>query len=83
MDLNRCSLIFQDITSLLEALSLFVNKVHSFQTGAIIGIVRCKNGFSEYVKQAQYADIKLNVMIRGPKANLVGEVQVRYVDNLW
>eukprot|EP01084_Bolivina_argentea_P317816 551061_1 len=75
LDFNRCSLVFQDIKSLLIGLESFVNKVRSYQSGSIIGIIRVKNGFQEYVKQAQYADVKLNVLIRGQTNNLVGEVQ--------
>eukprot|EP01083_Nonionella_stella_P039281 106840_1 len=75
LDLNRCSLIFNDITTLLNALRLFANKVKYYQSGCIIGIVRVKNGFTEYVKQTQYADIKLNVLIKGVSNNILGEVQ--------
>ena len=35
-----------------------------------------KNGFTEYVQDGvQYADIKLNVLIRGKHNNIIGEVQ--------
>merc|ERR1711933_175406 len=74
-DLNRCSLVFQDIRSLLFALELFINKVRAYEAGDIIGVTRIKNGFKEYVKQTQYADIKLNVVIRGDKNNIIGEIQ--------
>merc|ERR1712228_782109 len=75
LDLNRCSLIFGDIQSLLKGLDYFVNAVYGYAAGTIIGIVRSKNGFKEYVVNAGYADIKLNVLIRGDKYNMVGEVQ--------
>ena len=78
LDFNRCSLIFEDIQSLLVALDVFVNKVYGYDCGAIIGIVRAKNGFIDYAIEPQYADVKLNVLIRGGNAincNLVGEVQ--------
>merc|ERR1712228_63362 len=45
------------------------------QSGNIIGIARDKNGFVEYVKEAQYADIKLNVVIKGKHNSIIGEVQ--------
>eukprot|EP01084_Bolivina_argentea_P134100 236608_1 len=75
IDFNRCALIFSDIPTLLGALQLFVNKVKYFQSGNIIGIARCKNGFIEYVQEIGYADVKLNVIIKGTHNNIIGEVQ--------
>merc|ERR1712228_91774 len=75
IDFNRCALIFDDISSLLRGLKLFVNKVKYYHSGNIIGIARDKNGFIEYIKEAQYADIKLNVVIKGKHNNIIGEVQ--------
>merc|ERR1712228_326911 len=75
IDFNRCALIFEDISSLLCGLKLFVNKVKYYQSGNIIAIARDKNGFIEYVKEAQYADIKLNVVIKGKHNSIIGEVQ--------
>ena len=75
IDFNRCALIFDDISSLLHGLQLFVNKVKQRQSGNIIAIARDKNGFIEYVKEAQYADIKLNVVIKGQHNSIIGEVQ--------
>jgi len=75
IDFNRCALIFDDISSLLRGLKLFVNKVKYYQSGNIIAIARDKNGFIEYVKEAQYADIKLNVVIKGRHNSIIGEVQ--------
>eukprot|EP00484_Ammonia_sp_Unknown_P014897 CAMPEP_0197075890 /NCGR_PEP_ID=MMETSP1384-20130603/211839_1 /TAXON_ID=29189 /ORGANISM="Ammonia sp." /LENGTH=518 /DNA_ID=CAMNT_0042514739 /DNA_START=1 /DNA_END=1557 /DNA_ORIENTATION=+ len=75
LDFNRCTLVFNDISTMLKALKLFVDKIKYYQSGSIIGIVRDKNGFEEYVKQPQYADIKLNVLIRGTTNNIIGEVQ--------
>ena len=75
LDLNRCALIFNDISTLLAALQLFVNKVSYYRSGNIIAIVRDKNGFIEYLEQTQYADIKLNVLIKGKHNNIIGEVQ--------
>ena len=53
------------------------NKVNYYQSGHIIGIVRDKNGFIDYVQDGvQYADIKLNVLIKGKhNNNIIGEVQ--------
>eukprot|EP01083_Nonionella_stella_P152319 488036_1 len=75
LDLNRCTFIFNDIATMLRAINLFVNKVQYYQSGSIIGIVRAKNGFTDYVHSTQYADIKLNVLIRGKQKNIIGEVQ--------
>ena len=76
LDFNRCCLIFNDISTLLAAIKLFVNKVNYYQSGSIIGIVRDKNGFIDYVRDGtQYADIKLNVLIKGKHNNIIGEVQ--------
>merc|ERR1712228_1149983 len=75
IDFNRCALIFDDISSLLCGLKLFVNKVKYYQSGNIIAIARNKNGFIEYLEEAQYADIKLNVVIKGKHNSIIGEVQ--------
>ena len=75
VDLNRCCLIFDDIKTLLAAIKLFENKVKYYQSGNIIDIVRDKNGFIDYTKKVQYADIKLNVLIRGESHNIIGEIQ--------
>ena len=75
LDFNRCALIFEDISSLLQGLRLFVKKVKYYQSGNIIAIARVKNGFIEYVKDAQYSDIKLNVVIKGKHNSIIGEVQ--------
>merc|ERR1712228_1157764 len=75
IDFNRCALIFDDISSLLRGLKLFVNKVKYYQSGNIVAIARYKNGFIEYLKEAQYADIKLNIVIKGKHNSIIGEVQ--------
>eukprot|EP01083_Nonionella_stella_P087033 241976_1 len=75
LDLNRCTLMFNDIPTMLRALKLFVNKIKYYQSDSIIRIVRAKNGFIDYVQSTQYADIKLNVLIRGKQNNIIGEVQ--------
>eukprot|EP01083_Nonionella_stella_P254101 873623_1 len=75
VDLNRCSLVFGSIHSLLNGLRLFTNKVSHYKAGNIIDITRVKNGFKEYLKQKQYADIKLNVVIKGKHQCIIGEVQ--------
>ena len=50
--------------------------IYHYQSVHIIGIVRDKNGFIEYIRDGvQYADIKLNVLIKGKHNNIIGEVQ--------
>eukprot|EP01083_Nonionella_stella_P159988 522522_1 len=75
VDFNRCSLVFGSIRSLLDGLRLFINKVSHYKAGNIIDIIRVKNGFKEYLKKKQYADIKLNTVIKGKHQCIVGEVQ--------
>merc|ERR1712228_696081 len=75
IDFNRCALIFEDISSLLRGLQLFTNKVKYYQSGNIIGMARVKNGFIEYLNEGQYADVKLNVVIKGKHNSIIGEVQ--------
>merc|ERR1712228_227416 len=75
IDFNRCALIFNNISALLRGLKLFVNKVKYYQSGNVIGIARNKNGFIEYLEEAQYADIKLNVVIKGKHNSIIGELQ--------
>ena len=76
LDFNRCVIIVNDIATLLRAVEVFIKKVEYYQGGNIIGIVRNKNGFIKYVENgARYADIKLNVLIRGENNNIIGEVQ--------
>ena len=44
-DLNKCSLVFDDIGSLLNALNFFVVKVRENNVGNIVGLIGEKNGF--------------------------------------
>eukprot|EP01083_Nonionella_stella_P145582 456488_1 len=76
LDINRCALIFNDIGSMLNGLNLFENKVSYFQSGNIVAICRDKNGFAIYSHdKPDYADVKFNVLIKGVKYNIIGEVQ--------
>eukprot|EP01083_Nonionella_stella_P106563 307685_1 len=75
LDLNRCSLTFNDIGTMLKAIKMFENKVNFYKSDAIIGMVRDKNDFQEFVDNPQYADIKKNVLIKGKVHNIIGEVQ--------
>eukprot|EP00485_Elphidium_margaritaceum_P009823 CAMPEP_0202694684 /NCGR_PEP_ID=MMETSP1385-20130828/8479_1 /ASSEMBLY_ACC=CAM_ASM_000861 /TAXON_ID=933848 /ORGANISM="Elphidium margaritaceum" /LENGTH=781 /DNA_ID=CAMNT_0049350577 /DNA_START=32 /DNA_END=2377 /DNA_ORIENTATION=+ len=76
LDINRCSLIFRDDGAMLNALELFRRQVEQHDAGCILKIARAKNGFVEYAKTPQYADIKLNVVIRGKNGtSIIGEIQ--------
>eukprot|EP01083_Nonionella_stella_P106564 307687_1 len=75
LDLNRCALTFNDIGTMLKAIQMFENKVKFYQSDSIIGIVRDKNDFKQFVDHPQYADIKKNVLIKGAVHNIIGEVQ--------
>ena len=76
LDFNRCTLTFNSMNTLLNSLDVFLNKVKNDKCGNIIKIVGCKNTFKNYVSEGvQYADIKLNVIIKGKINNIIGEVQ--------
>ena len=61
---------------MLAAIKLFENRIQYYQSGNIIVIVRDKNGFLDYINDGvEYADIKLNVLIKGETNNIIGEVQ--------
>ena len=63
--IKSCGIQVDDIQT-LRTIKLFANKVIHYQSGNIIGIVGDKNGFIDYVRDGvEYADIKLNVLIRG------------------
>eukprot|EP01084_Bolivina_argentea_P022874 42541_1 len=78
LDLNRCTILFDDISNLLQGLQLFANAIKSKNAGCVVDIVREKNTFMEYTHDnPQYADVKFNVLIHHTKKNIsiVGEVQ--------
>eukprot|EP01083_Nonionella_stella_P091604 256180_1 len=78
LDINRCLLTFPDVTAMLNGLKLFQNAIKNKKSGCISEIVRIKNGFSLYdSKNPNYADIKLNVIIKARDGNvpIIGEVQ--------
>eukprot|EP01083_Nonionella_stella_P019777 54894_1 len=77
LDINRCALTFSSVADMLSSIKLLQQKIKLGQSGVVIEIVRIKNGFTEYVQQPQYADVKLNVMIRGAHGiNIIGELQL-------
>eukprot|EP01083_Nonionella_stella_P039580 107637_1 len=78
LDINRCSLIFEDIGAMLKGLKLFDEAVrnHNENDICITQIIRNKNGWKEYShNNPTYADIKLNVVIHGEYHSIIGEVQ--------
>eukprot|EP01084_Bolivina_argentea_P142409 250190_1 len=75
LDIVRCSLIFEDVSSMLFGMDHLHQKIKE-KTFCILEVVRVKNGFIEYSHDnASYCDIKFNVMIKGKKYNVIGEVQ--------
>eukprot|EP01083_Nonionella_stella_P039578 107632_1 len=78
LDINRCSLIFDDISSMLKGLKLFDDAVRNHKENdiCITQIIRNKNGWKEYSHaNPTYADIKFNVVIQGEYHSIIGEVQ--------
>jgi hypothetical protein len=66
LDINRCALIFDDISSCLLAMKLCEQAIYNQEAGCIIGIARYKNSFDEYIMDDPgYADVKFNVIIKG------------------
>eukprot|EP01084_Bolivina_argentea_P142410 250191_1 len=75
LDIVRCSLIFEDVSSMLFGMDLFQETIKE-QEYCILEVARVKNGFFEYKHSAaSYTDIKFNVLIKGKKYNIIGEVQ--------
>ena len=63
LDIIRCTLIFEDVSSMLEGMDLFQDRIKGDEF-AIKEVVRVKNGFVEYTHDtATYTDIKFNVMV--------------------
>eukprot|EP01084_Bolivina_argentea_P194705 334116_1 len=78
LDINRCSLIFDDLNSMLRGLKLFAQSVQNYKQNkiCITQILRVKNGWKEYShNNPSYADIKFNVVIKGEYHSIIGEVQ--------
>eukprot|EP01083_Nonionella_stella_P267754 904665_1 len=78
LDINRCSLIFEDIGAMLKGLKLFDDAVRNHKENdiCITQIIRNKNGWKEYSHaNPTYADIKFNVVIQGEYHSIIGEVQ--------
>eukprot|EP01084_Bolivina_argentea_P175633 304113_1 len=76
LDLNRCTINCKSIESMLLGLKLFV-KIINLKKTSIIGIARCKNGWTEFdFNNPGYTDIKLNIIISSKRhGSLIGEVQ--------
>ena len=67
LDLMRCSITFNDSSSLLNGLNQFVNEIQNKQSQSLQQIVRIKNGFKNILNwksfhDAEYCDIKFNVI---------------------
>eukprot|EP01083_Nonionella_stella_P042732 115382_1 len=77
MDINRCTIMFVDVNSLMQFLYEF-DKMIEGGTTSLKGIIRCKNGWnmiSDQLDNLQYTDIKFNVIIEAFGKSIVGEIQ--------
>eukprot|EP01083_Nonionella_stella_P224853 799987_1 len=76
LDLNRCTISCPSIESMMLGLKILEPMIKA-RTTCIVGIARCKNGWSEYsFDKPGYCDIKLNVIIQTHRnGSLIGEVQ--------
>eukprot|EP01083_Nonionella_stella_P006032 17453_1 len=78
LDIIRCSLVFEDVPAMLHGMHLFEQKLklNDDHECSILQVVRVKNGFASYThEKASYTDIKFNVIVRGPKFDVIGEMQ--------
>ena len=61
--------------AMLAGMDMFKEKIKD-EKFCITEIVRVKNGFADYKHEAAtYTDIKFNVIIKGRKTSIIGEVQ--------
>eukprot|EP01083_Nonionella_stella_P151407 483661_1 len=75
LDIVRCTLIFDDVSGMLDGMDLFQKRIAT-QQFHIKQIVRIKNGFEAYSHDnASYTDIKFNVLIAGKTYSVIAEVQ--------
>ena len=58
----------------MHFIQLFSEKVKNKNSGSIVEIIRCKNGWTTYNPQyPQYTDIKLNVLVK-PNDDIDGTI---------
>eukprot|EP01084_Bolivina_argentea_P253860 426585_1 len=77
MDINRCTIMFNNVGSLTKFLYKF-DKLIENGTTSLKGIIRCKNGWNEIsdkLDNLSYTDIKFNVIIKAFGKSIVGEIQ--------
>lgn len=78
LDINRASLTFDNLPSLIKGINIFINVINSKST-CIKTIVRCKNGWNDEDftdSSPTYSDIKFNVVIDiGNNIVIIGEIQ--------
>ena len=81
LDMNRCLIEFENVSSMLQCLNMFVDKVESKNGGNIVSIARIKNQFNFFNNQnPEYCDIKLNLIISSKATNfqIIGELQLMF-----
>ena len=78
LDIIRCSLTFDDVSSMLKGMEYFQQLIQSGKF-CVREVVRVKNGFKlEYThEKATYTDIKFNVLVSidGKAHDIIAEVQ--------
>ena len=75
LDFLRCSITYNNTQSLLNGLNKFVNSISNNEISCLLEIKRIKNGFKNIkekwksYKDAEYCDIKLNIVYQSPFGN--------------
>ena len=85
LDFLRCSITYVNVESMLIGLNKFVNQIKNGEIDNIQEILRVKNGFSatgqwKSFDDAQYCDIKLNVLYRS-KSGIGMIVEIQFLLN--
>eukprot|EP01083_Nonionella_stella_P010042 28689_1 len=80
LDIARCTVIFNDIPTMLKALTDIENKITAGGGYSIQKVLRKKNLFRDYnFKNPQYCDVKLNVEVfhkEVQSTSIIAEIQV-------
>ena len=84
LDFLRCSITFDDPKSMLNGLNLFIKLIQSGKISCIKSILRIKNGFNAILtwkdfNDAEYCDIKLNLIYESPNWQQRQIVEVQFL----
>ena len=82
VDLLRCSITFENSESLLNGLNKIINEINNGKIEGIKKILRIKNGFKDILNwknfnDAQYVDVKLNVLYENEDETLQQIVEIQ------